>query len=586
MCYAPASRMDALRSQGLKSVVYGTLVVAMGIVFVVQFKPGGQGGQGMKAECVAEVRGECISSRDFRSTMALVAPRADEATLKKLQLQRRIIDGLVERTLLLQDAERLGVTLSDDDLNTELTAGRALVSLGVETPPLVQYNLRLSAERPMRVLDVKTNGQFDKKAYTKALRLYVGRGEAEFREMQRQENLAARMRDLVKSRVRLSEGEVREAFDREKTKLSFHYVRLERTWISRYILPKTKAAIDAFAAEHKAQIDAAWESRKKQYLPECRRARHILVKVDSTATDDEKSAARKKIEAAIERAKKGEPFADLAREISEDVSASEGGDLGCVAKGKMVKPFEEAVFSLKENELSTVVETEYGFHAIRLDGIFKDADAEAQGRQDIARELMLNILSETKAAEIGKKILEAIQAGKPFDQTVASVVASYLPESPTENEKGKKEPSKDDKKGDKKDDRDKKDAPRPKDPLDDPEAPKAAVATDLTADGASPLSGAEALNVAYSLTKVGEVPRDLVKLDNGYAVLQLIERKAPSQQDFDAERERFSRALLAVKQHEALIAYVNRLREVSKDKIKVNQGYLTEKSTAPEEPTE
>lgn len=541
----------------------------------------------MKAECAAEVRGECVSSRDYRATMALVAPRADDTALKMFQLRKRILDGLIERTLLVQDAERLGVTISDDDLNMELTSGRALVSMGVETPPLVMYRLQLPLERPMRVLPVKTNGQFDKKAYTKALRINIGRGEAEFREMQRLENLAARMRDIVKSRVRIADGEIREAYDREKTKFSFKYVKIDRSWIARFLVPKTKAAIDAFAAEHKAQIDSAWESRKKQYLPECRRARHILAKAGITATDDEKMAARKKIEEAIERARKGEPFDQLAREISEDISGPDGGELGCVAKGKMVKPFEEAVFSMKDGEISSVVETEYGFHAIKIEGIYKDAEAEVQGRYDLTRELMINIEGETKAAEIGKKLLEAIHNKKSLDEALPSLLSGYLPPMPppdaiTQEAKGGEEKKQNEKKDEKK--KDEKKGEKPKNPLEDPDAPKVEVAKDLTADGTSPLSGSEALNVAYTLTQPGDAPRDLIKLENGYAVLQLMERKAPSTEEFEQDRERYGRALLAVKQQDALIAYVNRLREAAKEKIKINPAYLQDKALPEESP--
>ncbi len=597
MCYAPPPRMDALRSQGLKSAIYGTLVVAMGVVFVVQFKSGGQGQKGMKVDCVAEVRGECLSSRDYRATLALIAPRAEDAQMKQLQLRKRTLDGLVERALLAQDGERLGVSISDDDLNTALTSGHFLVSLGVETPPMVtQYSLRLPIERPMRVVDVKANGQFDKKAYTKALRLYVGRGEAEFREMQRSEHLAARMRDLIKARVRLSEAEVFEAYERDKTKMTFKHVKLDRSWVARFLVPKTKEAIDAFAAEHKAQIDSAWESRKKQYLPECRRARHVLAKAGLTATDDEKIAARKKIESAIERVKKGERFEDVARELSEDSSAPDGGELGCVAKGKMVKPFEEATFALaKAGDLSGVVETEYGFHVVQLDGIYKDAEAETQGRIDITRELMMNIEAETRAAELGKKLLEAVHSGKSLDDALAAVLAAQKFETPKAPEaKGDKkdDKKKDDKKGkegDKKgkegDKKEEKEEPKkPTGPLDDPDAPRVVLASDLTAEGTSPLPDTEAMNVAFSLKKPGEAPSDLVKLPNGYAVLQLVERKTPGKQEFDGERERYSRALLSAKQQDALIAYVNRLREVAKAEIKVNQAYLADK--APEEAPE
>jgi peptidyl-prolyl cis-trans isomerase D len=236
---------------------------------------------------------------------------------------------------------------------------------------------------------------------------------------------------------------------------------------------------------------------------------------------------------------------------------------------------------MKDGEISGVVETEYGFHAVKIEGLYKDAEAEVQGRHDLTRELMMNIEAETKAAEIGKKLLEALHSKKTFEEALSSILATYLPPTPPAD--APKKDDKDDKKN--KDDRkDKKEPPKPKDPMAEPDAPKVEVATDLTADGTSPLGSSEALNIAYTLAQPGDVPRDLIKLDNGYAVLQLTGRKAPSPQDFDNDRERYSRALLAAKQQDALIAYVNRLRDAAKDKIKINPTYLQDKALPEESP--
>lgn len=548
--------MDAFRNQGLKSAIYGTLVVAMGIVFVVQFGKQGPLNGPSKTECVAEVRGTCVSPRDMRSSMALVqaSGRLEEKDIKALQLRRRVVDGLVERTLLNQDAARLGVSISDDDLNDELIAGHALLSLGVETGAFIEYQLGFRGDRTMRLLPVKVNGQFDKKTYAKSLRMYVGQGEAEYREMQRAEQIAARMRDLVRSRVRISEDEAFDAFSREKSTASIKFVKVSRTWLARYVLPSSQEALDAFTASHKDQIETAYQARKAQYGEECRRARHILIKASHAASDEEKADARKRIDEAAEKLKKGASFEELAREISEDTSASEGGDLGCVQAGKMVKPFEDATFALKAGETSAVIETEYGFHIIRLDGIYKGAELEAQARREIAREQMLTVESETKAAELGKAILAEVAKGATLEDATSKAVDVLLPETAKGTKRSKA--------------------------LADAEAPKVQEAKDFTAEG-TPLQGVDAASVAFTLKNPGDVAPDLLKLDNGYAILQLTERKAASREAFEKDRERYVDGLRAAKQHDALIAYVNRLREAAKSEIKVNQAFLADKS--PEE---
>ncbi len=100
--------------------------------------------------------------------------------------------------------------------------------------------------------------------------------------------------------------------------------------------------------------------------PEQVQASHILVKVDATATQAQKDEARKKIESVQKKAQKGEDFATLAKTFSEGPSGPKGGDLGYFRRGQMVKPFEEAAFNLKPNETSDIVETQFGYHLIRV----------------------------------------------------------------------------------------------------------------------------------------------------------------------------------------------------------------------------
>ncbi|MGD8961083.1 MAG: peptidylprolyl isomerase, partial [Desulfobacterales bacterium] len=100
--------------------------------------------------------------------------------------------------------------------------------------------------------------------------------------------------------------------------------------------------------------------------PEQVKASHILVKLDADAPQEEKDKARKKIESVQKKAKKGEDFTTLAKTYSEGPSGPNGGDLGYFRRGQMVKPFEDAAFSLKPNETSDIVETQFGYHLIKV----------------------------------------------------------------------------------------------------------------------------------------------------------------------------------------------------------------------------
>src|SRR5262249_49981480 len=137
----------ALRQQGLTSAVYGVLIVATVIVFVVQFRPGAQGRTGtIKQECAAEIRGRCIEPKEYTAELMLVAPGRMVEGAQLRAVRKDVVEGLVERTLLVQDAERLGITVGEDELDNELVAGRFHVSLPVERARMLAYGLRLGED--------------------------------------------------------------------------------------------------------------------------------------------------------------------------------------------------------------------------------------------------------------------------------------------------------------------------------------------------------------------------------------------------------------------------------------------------------
>ncbi len=133
--------------------------------------------------------------------------------------------------------------------------------------------------------------------------------------------------------------------------------------LNKYINKTFKPQVKITDAE-----DAAFYGSNPQYFsqPEQIRASHILIKVPKNADAATKAAARKKIEEIQKQLKSGKKFSDLARKYSEGPSSKNGGDLGFFGKGQMVKPFEDAAFALKKGEVSNIVETQFGYHLIKL----------------------------------------------------------------------------------------------------------------------------------------------------------------------------------------------------------------------------
>jgi peptidyl-prolyl cis-trans isomerase C len=100
--------------------------------------------------------------------------------------------------------------------------------------------------------------------------------------------------------------------------------------------------------------------------PERVRASHILIKVEPTASDADKAKAKERITAIQERLKKGEDFAAVAKETSECPSGANGGDLDYFQRGQMVGPFEDTAFKLQPGTVSDIVETQFGYHLIKV----------------------------------------------------------------------------------------------------------------------------------------------------------------------------------------------------------------------------
>jgi peptidyl-prolyl cis-trans isomerase C len=126
--------------------------------------------------------------------------------------------------------------------------------------------------------------------------------------------------------------------------------------------PKTQGASDK-------EVKAYYRDNPEKFkVPERLRASHILVKVNPGESAEDRAQKRLKLAGLRGRIEKGEDFAKLAGENSDCPSKSQGGDLGYFEKGKMAKPFEDAVFAMKIGQVSDVVETQFGYHLIKLTG--------------------------------------------------------------------------------------------------------------------------------------------------------------------------------------------------------------------------
>jgi peptidyl-prolyl cis-trans isomerase C len=157
---------------------------------------------------------------------------------------------------------------------------------------------------------------------------------------------------------------------------------------------------DADALEYYKQNEEDYNT------PEQVRASHILIKVSPTATEEEKAAAKTRMEKLLKEIKEGSDFATLARENSDCPSKVKGGDLGFFERGAMVKPFEDAAFGMKPGQMSDVIETQFGYHIIKV------TDRKTAGVTPFEKEKpeIIKTLQQVKKGESFRKYIAKLKA--------------------------------------------------------------------------------------------------------------------------------------------------------------------------------
>lgn len=162
------------------------------------------------------------------------------------------------------------------------------------------------------------------------------------------------------------------------------------------------------------EINTYYEEHKKEFIkPEMVKARHILIKIDKTASEEEKKKAQEKAQDILMKIKAGEDFAKLATEFSDDtLSATKGGDLGFFTRSRMVPSFEDAAFALKPGEISDIVKTPFGYHIIKVDD---RKDAEVEPYDAVKENIKQKLIQERTQSTISEFIDKAVKdAGVEF----------------------------------------------------------------------------------------------------------------------------------------------------------------------------
>lgn len=327
---------------------------------------------------LATVNGEDIHYEEYRMEYIntierykqLFGGQMPEGFLEKMNIKGQVLDNLINNLLMKEAASKLNIYVSDEEIQEEILKIPAFSSNGKFDKNLYERALRANRMTP---------ADFEKKVYQQLLFEKVSNlltnsitiPESEAKEQYEYENEMRELSyltinpDTFTKEITLKDDELQSYYEtnkekyRTEPKIALNYIEIKKTDIANSIKVSDEDA-KSYYEEH--QID--YETQEQRH------AHHILIKTDKNADENTVTAARKKAEDLLARLKKGESFEELAQKYSDDPgSASKGGDLGFFGSGMMVKPFEEAVFSLQPGGLSELVKTDFGWHIIRLDEI-------------------------------------------------------------------------------------------------------------------------------------------------------------------------------------------------------------------------
>src|SRR5579863_264526 len=275
----------------------------------------------------------------------------------------QLVDQAIAERAVAYEAEQLGFRISDRDL-----AG-TLRSFPFATLPADQYQQYVEQQFGTTVPDFEENVRV--KSYEDEIQNIVLEGaiitpaEAEAEYRRRNEKIKVDYIGFSPAKLaadmKPSAEEINTYFAKNKG-----FFNIPETRNLQLIVADQSKVADTIQISD-AQVLDYYNAHKDEYrTPERVHARHILLSI-ANKPKDQVPIVQAQAEALLKQIKAGGDFADLAKKNSQDPgSAQKGGDLGLVSRGQMVKNFEDAVFSLKPNEISNVVTTEYGFHIIQV----------------------------------------------------------------------------------------------------------------------------------------------------------------------------------------------------------------------------
>jgi peptidyl-prolyl cis-trans isomerase D len=355
--------------------LYGFLwvvILAFIILYIPAFTRDDEQGLG---RTVAQVGDEKISLGEYQRSYArqrqmyqsMYQGRINDEMLRRLGVEEQALQGLVDERILSLEAERLGIKVDDETLKQRVATapefqqdGRFLGGAEIRKRLERQGTTVKEFEDSFRnsILRERLVG-----LVTDSVRVTPAEAEKEFRRRNEQVKVEYAVVTADNAGLAATDDEVRARFgaDKEAYKLP------ERRVLS-YVMVDASALASQVALTDRDLL-AFYEAHRDEFQqPEELCAAHLLIKVKAPDAKEGHSDAdaHRLAQSALDEIRLGADFAAVAKRVSEDAgSASQGGDLGCFPRGRMVPQFDAAAFALEAGQVSDVVRTSFGYHVIK-----------------------------------------------------------------------------------------------------------------------------------------------------------------------------------------------------------------------------
>jgi peptidyl-prolyl cis-trans isomerase D len=328
---------------------------------------------------VATVGGDKITLGEFQDSLRNQQERLrrtmganfDPSIFENPEMRYSVLDDMIAQRLMQKEARRDRLTVSDEQLRSFIAEIPAFQENGKFSQ--TKYEQLLEMQNPRRTpveFANEVRGQLVLAPLQEPIvaGTIVARSNVEhylnLLDQQREVAVATVDIDPYLKEVKIDDAAVKQFYDSNQAAFQVpEEVKLEYVML-------TPDALGAQVPIDPAEVRKQYDANQKNYgKPEERQASHILIAVKPDATAEDKAAAKKKAEEVTAEAKKNPgQFAELAKKYSQDPGSSgQGGDLGFFAHdGSMVKPFEDAVFSMKVGEVAGPVQSDFGWHIIKL----------------------------------------------------------------------------------------------------------------------------------------------------------------------------------------------------------------------------